>query len=51
MIWLGIETSNSPLSIAIVKDGQVLAEIVQNNKLTHSVTAMPTIEEVFKRLN
>jgi len=49
MIWLGIETSNSPLSIAIVKDGQVLAEIVQNNKLTHSVTAMPTIEEVFKK--
>lgn len=51
MIWLGIETSNSPLSIAIVKDGQVLAEIVQNIKLTHSVTAMPTIEELFKKVN
>lgn len=46
MIWLGIETSNSPLSIAIVKDGQVLIEVVQNIKKTHSVTAMPTIEQL-----
>lgn len=51
MIWLGIETSNSPLSIAIVKDGQVLAEIVQHVKLTHSVTVMPTIEELFQKVN
>lgn len=51
MIWLGIETSNSPLSIAIVKDGQVLAEVVQNIKLTHSVTAMPTIEELLNKVN
>lgn len=49
MIWLGIETSNSPLSIAIVKDGQVLVEIVENVKLTHSVTAMPTIQELFHK--
>ena len=51
MIWLGIETSNSPLSIAIVKDGQVVEEIVQNEKLTHSVTVMPTIEELFEKAN
>lgn len=51
MIWLGIETSNSPLSIAIVKDGQVVEEIVQNEKLTHSVTVMPTIEELFQKAN
>ncbi|MDI7743607.1 tRNA (adenosine(37)-N6)-threonylcarbamoyltransferase complex dimerization subunit type 1 TsaB [Lysinibacillus fusiformis] len=49
MIWLGIETSNSPLSIAIVKDGQVVGEVVQNEKLTHSVTVMPTIEELFQK--
>ncbi|MEK9199828.1 tRNA (adenosine(37)-N6)-threonylcarbamoyltransferase complex dimerization subunit type 1 TsaB [Ureibacillus sp. 179-F W5.1 NHS] len=49
MIWLGIETSNSPLSIAIVKDGQVLVEIVENVKLTHSVTAMPAIQELFSK--
>jgi len=51
MIWLGIETSNAPLSIAIVKDGLVLEEIVQNEKLTHSVTVMPAIEELFQRAN
>ncbi len=51
MIWLGIETSNSPLSVAVVKDGQVLAEVVQNLKLTHSLTAMPTIEELLKKVN
>ncbi|HWK23959.1 MAG TPA: tRNA (adenosine(37)-N6)-threonylcarbamoyltransferase complex dimerization subunit type 1 TsaB [Ureibacillus sp.] len=51
MIWLGIETSNAPLSIAIVKDGLVLEEIVQNEKLTHSVTVMPAIEELFQKAN
>lgn len=49
MIWLGIETANAPLSIAVVKDGKVLAEVVQNIKLTHSVGAMPAIEEVLNK--
>lgn len=51
MIWLGIDTANAPLSVAIVKDGQVLAEVTQNIKLTHSVGAMPAIEELFGRVN
>ena len=50
MIWLGIDTANAPLSVAIVKDGQTLAEITQNIKLTHSVGAMPAIEEVLTRV-
>jgi tRNA threonylcarbamoyladenosine biosynthesis protein TsaB len=49
MIWLGIETANAPLSVAIVNDGKVVAEVVQNIKLTHSVGAMPAIEEVMKK--
>lgn len=49
MIWLGIETANAPLSVAVVKDGKVLAELVQNIKLTHSVGAMSAIEEVIKK--
>lgn len=49
MIWLGIETANAPLSVAIVKENKVLAEVVQNIKLTHSVGAMPAIEEVIKK--
>ncbi len=50
MIWLGIDTSNTPLSVAIVNDGLIIAEIVQDTKLTHSVTAMPTIEELFEKV-
>ena len=49
MIWLGIETANAPLSVAIVQDNKVIAEVVQNIKLTHSVGAMPAIEEVIKK--
>ena len=49
MIWLGIETANAPLSVAVVNDGKVVAEVVQNIKLTHSVGAMPAIEEVMKK--
>lgn len=46
MIWLGIETANAPLSVAVVKDGKVMAEVVQNIKLTHSAGAMPAIETI-----
>lgn len=49
MIWLGIDTSNAPLSVALVEDGKVLAEVVQNIKLTHSVGAMPAVEELFNK--
>lgn len=51
MIWLGIETANTPLSIAVVKDGKVVAEMVQNIKLTHSAGAMPAIEEILARID
>lgn len=50
MIWLGIETTNAPLSIAIVKDGKLLAEVTQNIKLTHSVGAMPAIEQLMQKV-
>ncbi len=46
MIWLGIETANAPLSVAVVKDGKVVVEVVQNIKLTHSAGAMPAIENI-----
>jgi len=51
MIWLGIETANTPLSIAVVKDGKVVAEMIQNIKLTHSAGAMPAIEEILAVVN
>lgn len=47
MIWLGIDTANTPLAIALVKDGQVIAEEVANIKLNHSGGAMPAIDRLF----
>ncbi|AOV06680.1 tRNA (adenosine(37)-N6)-threonylcarbamoyltransferase complex dimerization subunit type 1 TsaB [Sporosarcina ureilytica] len=51
MIWLGIDTSNTPLSVAIVKDGQVLTEENTSMPVNHSLRAMPAIEEVFTKAN
>lgn len=51
MIWLGIDTANAPLSVAIVKDGKLVAEVIQNIKVTHSVGAMPAVEELFVKAN
>ena len=49
MIWLGIDTSHTPLAVAIVKDDQVLAEYKSSAKITHSVGAMPAIEELMEK--
>lgn len=49
MIWLGIDTANTPLSIAIVKDGKVITEENTSAPMNHSLRAMPAIEEAFKR--
>lgn len=43
MIWLGIDTSNTPLSVAIVKDDKVLIAYQDSFAVTHSVAAMPTV--------
>ncbi|RNF38946.1 tRNA (adenosine(37)-N6)-threonylcarbamoyltransferase complex dimerization subunit type 1 TsaB [Planococcus salinus] len=51
MICLGIDTSNSPLSIALAKDQTVLIEEISNLKINHSLTAMPAIEEMMKKAN
>lgn len=49
MIWLGIDTSHTPLAVAIVKEDQVLAEYKSSLKITHSIGAMPAIEELLKK--
>ena len=51
MIWLGIDTANTPLSIAIVKDGEILAEENTSMAINHSLRAMPAIEEVFEKVD
>ena len=51
MIWLGIDTSHTPLTVAIVKDEQVLAEYKSSMKTTHSIGTMPAIEELMEKAN
>ena len=50
MIWLGIDTANTPLSVAIVKDGELLAEENTSMAVNHSLRAMPAIEEIFQKV-
>ena len=49
MIYLGIDTSNSPLAIALMSGDTVLIEETTNLKINHSLTAMPAIEEMMKK--
>lgn len=45
MVILGIESSASSASAAIVKDGKLLSEMFLNVGLTHSVTLLPLIKQ------
>ncbi|ARK21382.1 tRNA (adenosine(37)-N6)-threonylcarbamoyltransferase complex dimerization subunit type 1 TsaB [Sporosarcina sp. P26b] len=49
MIWLGIDTANSPLSVAIVKDNVLLIEESSMMKINHSLRAMPAVEEACRK--
>ena len=49
MIWLGIDTSHTPLAVAVVKDEQVLAAFQSSMKITHSIGTMPAIEELMEK--
>jgi tRNA threonylcarbamoyladenosine biosynthesis protein TsaB len=49
MIYLGIDTSNYPLTIALMDGQTVLIEETTNLKINHSLTAMPAIEEMMKK--
>lgn len=50
MIWLGIDTSNTPLSVAIVQNGVVLAEENTSMAVNHSLRAMSAISELFEKV-
>ncbi|SIT92533.1 tRNA (adenosine(37)-N6)-threonylcarbamoyltransferase complex dimerization subunit type 1 TsaB [Edaphobacillus lindanitolerans] len=49
MIWLGLDTSNLPLSAALVRDGELLVELNSAVGLNHSEGAMPAVDELFGR--
>lgn len=51
MIWLGIDTANTPLSVAIVKDDVLLIEESSMMKINHSLRAMPAVEEACRKAN
>ncbi|WP_432353165.1 tRNA (adenosine(37)-N6)-threonylcarbamoyltransferase complex dimerization subunit type 1 TsaB [Sporosarcina sp. A2] len=51
MIWLGIDTANAPLSVALVQDGRILCEQTSSFARTHSIQAMPAIEHLLKEAN
>ncbi|WP_077324403.1 tRNA (adenosine(37)-N6)-threonylcarbamoyltransferase complex dimerization subunit type 1 TsaB [Virgibacillus siamensis] len=48
---LAIDTSNQILGIALLKDGQLLGEIVTNIKKNHSVRLMPAINQLMQEVN
>jgi len=48
---LAIETSGVVASVAIAKDENILCEYMTNEKLNHSVTLMPMIQEAFNRVS
>ncbi len=47
---LGIESSSTIASVAVVEDGQLLGEYTINHTLKHSKTLMPMIQEMLNKL-
>lgn len=48
---LAFDTSNKPLSVAVVEDGKVLAHMESTEKKTHSVTLLPDIQSSLANAN
>lgn len=48
---LAFDTSNQPLSVAIIANNEILTEQTINIKRNHSIQLMPAINEAFKQTN
>lgn len=48
---LAIDTSNQVLGVAILRDGQIIGEIVTNLAKNHSVRLMPAIDRLMKDID
>lgn len=48
---LAFDTSNQPLSVAVVEDEKILTEITINIKRNHSLQLMPAINEALEQAN
>ena len=51
MIILALETSALVASVAVIEDNKLLGEFSINNKLTHSQTIMPMVDDVIKMID
>ena len=49
MILLVLDSSGLVASVALIEDDQLIAEYTTGNKLTHSQTLLPMLDEVIKR--
>ncbi|MGY3480475.1 MULTISPECIES: tRNA (adenosine(37)-N6)-threonylcarbamoyltransferase complex dimerization subunit type 1 TsaB [Staphylococcus] len=49
MIYLLIDTSNQPLSVAVMQNNEILAEINTNVKQNHSTQLMPAIQQLINK--
>ena len=49
MIILGVESSAVTVSSALMRDGEVICELFENNGLTHSVTLLPQIKALLDK--
>ena len=47
---LALDTSNRPLSVAILDDGQLLAMTTTNIRKNHSIQLQPIIETLVKQV-
>ena len=48
---LAFDTSNKPLTVAVVVDGKVLAHVESTEKKTHSISILPDIKDCLKKSN
>ena len=48
---LAFDTSNKPLSVAVVEDGKVLAHFESTEQKTHSITILPDIKKALAKSN
>lgn len=48
MLTLALESSAKSASVALVEDGQLLAQYNQNTGLTHSRTLLPMAEDLLR---
>lgn len=48
MIWLAMDTSTTTLTVAVLRDGELLAEHSDRAERNHSIRLVPAIEEILR---